>query len=122
MGDVERRKFAANEVIAHEGDDARGEAFVVHSGSIEVRRKFDGVERTLAKLGEGELIGEWALFRNAPRSADMVATSATELLVIKQERLDWLIRNRPQLTMEVLKRLAEAAVANDANRGKPASK
>ena len=52
----------------------------------------------------------------------MVATSATELLVIKQERLDWLIRNRPQLTMEVLKRLAEAAVANDANRGKSASK
>jgi S1-C subfamily serine protease/rhodanese-related sulfurtransferase len=118
LGDVERRKFAPNEVIAHEGDDAHGEAFVLHSGTVEVRRKFDGVVRTLAKLGEGELIGEWALFRNAPRSADMVATSPTELLVIKQERLDWLIRNRPQLTMEVLKRLAEAAVANDASRVK----
>jgi S1-C subfamily serine protease/rhodanese-related sulfurtransferase len=118
MGDVERRKFEPNEVIVREGDDAHGEAFVVHSGTIEVRRKFDGVERTLAKLGEGELVGEWSLFRNAPRSADMIATSPTELLVIKQERLDWLIRNRPQLTMEVLKRLAEAAVSNDANRAK----
>jgi CRP/FNR family transcriptional regulator len=118
MGDVERRKFEANEMIVREGDDAHGEAFVVHSGTIEVRRKFDGVERTLAKLGEGELVGEWSLFRNAPRSADMIATSPTELLVIKQERLDWLIRNRPQLTMEVLKRLAEAAVANDVNRAK----
>jgi CRP-like cAMP-binding protein len=118
MGDVERRKFAPNEVIVHEGDDAHGEAFVLHSGTVEIRRKFDGVERTLAKLGEGELIGEWALFRNAPRSADIVATSPTEVLVIKHERLDWLIRNRPQLTMEVLKRLAEAAVGNDANRAK----
>ena len=118
LGDVERRKFAPNEAIMREGDDAKGEAFVLHSGTVEVRRRFDGVERTLAKLGEGELFGEWALFRNAPRSSDIVATSPTEVLVIKHERLDWLIRNRPQLTMEVLKRLAEAAVANDANRGK----
>jgi S1-C subfamily serine protease/rhodanese-related sulfurtransferase len=118
LGDVERRKFAPNELIAREGDDPRGEAFVIHSGTVEIRRKLDGAERTLAKLGEGELIGEWGLFRNAPRSADMVATSPTEVLVLKQERLDWLIRNRPQLTMEVLKRLADAAVANDGTRAR----
>ncbi|HYE94230.1 MAG TPA: cyclic nucleotide-binding domain-containing protein, partial [Terriglobales bacterium] len=116
LGDVERRKFGPNDVIVKEGDDAHGEAYVIHSGTVEVRRRFNGVEKTLAKLGEGELIGEWSLFRNAPRSADLVATSPTELLVIKQERLDWLIRNRPQLTMEVLKRLAEAAVVNDEKR------
>jgi rhodanese-related sulfurtransferase len=116
LGDVERRKFAPNEVIVREGDDPRGEAYVVHSGTIEVRRHINGAERTLAKLGEGELVGTWALFRNAPRSADIVATTATELLVIKQERLDWLIRNRPQLTMEVLKSLAEAAVQQDPAR------
>jgi rhodanese-related sulfurtransferase len=116
LGDVERRKFQTNEVIVREGDDARGEAFVIHSGTVEVRRTFDGVERTLAKLGEGELVGEYALFRSAPRSADLVATSPTELIVIKHERLDWLIRNRPQLTMEVLKRLAEAAVQQDGKR------
>jgi hypothetical protein len=46
----------------------------------------------------------------------VVATSPTELLVIKQERLDWLIRNRPQLTMEMLKRLSELAAAADSNR------
>jgi S1-C subfamily serine protease/rhodanese-related sulfurtransferase len=117
LGDVERRKFEPNEVIAREGDDAKGEAYVIHSGTVEVRRKFNGVERTLAKLSEGQLIGEWALFRSAPRSADMVATSPTELLVLKHERLDWLIRNRPQLTMEVLKSLAEAAVTKDETRG-----
>jgi S1-C subfamily serine protease/rhodanese-related sulfurtransferase len=116
LGDVERRKFQTNDVIAREGDDARGEAFVIHAGTVEVRRTIDGVQRTLAKLGEGELIGDYALFRNAPRSADMVATSPTELIVIKHERLDWLIRNRPQLTMEVLKRLAEAAVQQDGKR------
>ena len=116
LGDVERRKFETNDIIAREGDDAHGEAFVIHSGTVEVRRTFDGVEHVLAKMGEGELIGDYALFRKAARSADMIATSPTELIVIKHERLDWLIRNRPQLTMEVLKRLAEAAVQQDEKR------
>ena len=117
LGDLERRKFEANDVIVREGDEAHGEAFLIHAGTVEVRKKLNGVERTLAKFGEGELIGEWALFRKAPRSADMVATSPTELLVLKGERLDWLISNRPQLTKELLRRLAEAAVAGDSKRG-----
>ena len=36
-----------------------------------------------------------------------------ELLIIKNERLEWLIRNLPQLTMELLKRLSEWLVATD---------
>jgi hypothetical protein len=36
-----------------------------------------------------------------------VAATDVELLVIRQERLEWLIRNRPQLTREILKRLAD---------------
>jgi len=120
LGDLERRKFEPNELLMREGDDAHGEAFVIHTGTVEVRKKLNGAERTLAKFGEGELIGEWALFRKAPRSADVVATSPTEVLVIKGERLDWLISNRPQLTKELLKRLAEAAVAGDSKRGGPA--
>ena len=116
LGDVERRRVAPNEVIFREGDDAHGEAFVLHSGAVEIRRTLDGTERVLRKYTEGEIFGEFALFRGAPRSADAVATTDTELLVINYDRLDWLIRNRPQLTMEVLKRLADFVVATDNDR------
>jgi S1-C subfamily serine protease/rhodanese-related sulfurtransferase len=116
LGDVERRKFEPNQPIMEEGADAHGEAYVIHSGHAEVRRKFNGVERVLAEVGEGQLVGEMALFRKAARSASVVATAPTEVLVIKQERLDWLIRNRPQLTMEMLKKLSELVVAQDGNR------
>lgn len=116
LGDVERRKFEANQTIMEEGADAHGEAFVIHSGTAEVRRNFDGAERVLATLGEGNLVGEMALFRKASRSATVVATAPTEVLVIKQERLDWLIRNRPQLTMEMLKKLSELVVEADSKR------
>jgi S1-C subfamily serine protease/rhodanese-related sulfurtransferase len=118
LGDVERRKFAEGEVLMQEGADPHGEAFLIHSGHVEVRRRFDGVERVLAKLDEGQLVGDMALFRNAPRSATVVATSPTEVLVIKQERLDWLIRNRPQLTMEILKRLSEQVASTDTIRAR----
>jgi len=57
-----------------------------------------------------------ALFRKAPRSASAVAASEVELLVVRSERLEWLIRNRPQLTLEVLKRLSDQIVSADKDR------
>jgi rhodanese-related sulfurtransferase len=116
LGDLERRRFKAGEVITREGADAHGEAYVVHSGIVEVRRMFDGEHRLLGTMGEGELIGDMALFREAPRSADMIAQSDVELLVIKNERLDWLIRNRPQLTVEIIRRLSNWIVQTDRER------
>ncbi|MBI1846782.1 MAG: cyclic nucleotide-binding domain-containing protein, partial [Candidatus Rokubacteria bacterium] len=77
-----------------------------------------GGERVLARFGEGELLGEMAIFRQAPRSAAAVAATDTELLVIKSERLEWLIRNRPQLTMEIIKRLSEWVADTDATRAR----
>ncbi|MGH6689850.1 MAG: cyclic nucleotide-binding domain-containing protein [Gammaproteobacteria bacterium] len=115
LGDVERRRFAAGEFICHEGDVGQ-EAYVVHSGAIDVKRRINGTDKVLARYGEGELVGQLALFRKAPRSADMVAATDTELLVITYERLEWLIRNRAQLTLEILKQLSELVVSTDAQR------
>jgi CRP-like cAMP-binding protein len=81
---------------------------MVHAGTVEIRRRENGAYRVLTKLGEGQLIGEMALFRRDRRSADMVATTDVDLLVIKNERLEWLIHNRPEVTMEILKNLSEA--------------
>ena len=117
LGDVERRKVKAGETIFREGDDPHGEAYVVHAGTVEIRRRFDGTERVLTTLGEGELFGQMALFRESgTRSAGAVAQTDVDLLVIKAERLDWLIHNRPLLTKEILRQLSEMVVATDAGR------
>jgi len=116
IGDLERRQFKAGETICKEGDDAHGEAYLVHTGTVRIRRTFDGVDKTLNTLKEGELFGEIALFREARRSADAIADTDVELLVIKNERLDWLIRNRPQLTREIVRRLANWVVQTDRER------
>jgi S1-C subfamily serine protease/rhodanese-related sulfurtransferase len=107
VGDLERRRISSGDVIFREGDSAHGEAYVVHSGKVDIKKNFNGTERRLTTLGEGELFGQMALFLRGPRTAGAVAATDVELLVIKNERLEWLIRNRPQLTFEMLKQLAE---------------
>ena len=117
LGDIERRRFKRGEIIFKEGDDAKDEAFVIHAGTIEIRRNFDGVERVVNRIGEGQPLGEMAVFRgSARRSASAVAAEDVELLVIKEERLEWLVRNRPQLALELLKNLSNLVVATDQER------
>jgi len=116
LGDVERKHFKAGDVIYKEGEPPNGECYVIHAGIVEIRRTFDGEHRLLGTMGEGELVGEMALFRDAPRSADIIAQTDVEMLVIKNERLDWLIRNRPQLTIEILRRLSNWIVQTDRER------
>jgi len=120
LGDIERRQFKRGEVIFKEGDEARDEAFVIHSGAVEIRRTFDGVERVVNRIGEGQPLGEMAVFRGgATRSATAIAADDVELLVIKEERLEWLVRNRPQLALELLKNLSNLVVATDQARAQP---
>jgi cyclic nucleotide-binding protein len=82
-------------------------------------KRIAGGERRLNLVNEGELLGEMALFRKAPRSASAVAVTDAELLVVQNERLGWLIRNRPELTIELLKRLSDQMVSRDTDPGAP---
>ena len=116
LGDVERRRFTPGQMIFKEGEDPRGEAYVIHAGTVEIKRNINGTERVLRTQGEGELLGELGLFRHAPRSANAIAATDVELLVLRNERLEWLIHNRPQLTIELLKRLSDMIVQTDADR------
>jgi rhodanese-related sulfurtransferase len=120
LGDIERRRFKPGDYIFKEGDDPRDEAYVIHSGTVEIRRSFNGAERVVNRIGEGEPLGEMALFRGvARRSAAAVAADDVELLVIKEERLEWLVLNRPRLALELLKRLSNLVVATDQERAQP---
>jgi S1-C subfamily serine protease/rhodanese-related sulfurtransferase len=120
LGDIERRRFKPGDYIFKEGDDPRDEAYVIHSGAVEIRRNLNGAERVVNRIGEGEPLGEMALFRGvARRSASAVAADDVELLVIKEERLEWLVLNRPRLALELLKRLSNLVVATDQERAQP---
>jgi NADH dehydrogenase len=60
-------------------DEIGRELFVIQQGEVEVRAAEGNV---LATLGHGEVFGEKALLTDAPRTADVVAKSAVDVLVM----------------------------------------
>ena len=110
-GEVPSRTFKAGDVIFKEGDDAKSEAFLVHEGKVEVRKNLGGEEKLLRVLGKGELLGELALFRNAPRSATAIAADPVTLLLIPANRLDAMVRTNPALALAIIKDLSGRMLA-----------
>lgn len=127
-GEVPSRTFKAGDTIFKEGDDAKSEAFLVHEGKVEVRKNLGGEEKLLRVLGKGELLGELALFRNAPRSATAIAAEPVTLLLIPANRLEAMVRTNPTLAMAIIKDLsgrmlaAEENARNAGNRAREAEK
>jgi CRP-like cAMP-binding protein len=106
IGEVPTRKLDPGDVIFREGDEPRPEAYMVHEGQVEIRKRFGEEERVLRVLGKGELVGELALFRNAPRSASAVAAGPVTLIVIPANRLDHMVRSNPSLAVAMIRQLA----------------
>lgn len=79
------KTYQAGDVIFHRGD--RGEhALFIERGAVDVVIDKDGAEVVIAKLGKGEIVGEMSMIDDAPRSADVVATEETEVIVIQRSR------------------------------------
>ncbi|HEV8536166.1 MAG TPA: cyclic nucleotide-binding domain-containing protein [Candidatus Limnocylindria bacterium] len=99
--------FPDGAVIAREGD--RGDRlYVIASGAVRVR----GGERDVATREVGEYVGELALLTGEPRTATLVASGETRCVCIGRRELDAIIRDRPQVAIEVIRvlgaRLREA--------------
>jgi SulP family sulfate permease len=111
IGDIPTRTYSPGDVIFREGDDPKGEAFLVHIGTVEIKKLVGGEERLLTTTKKGELLGELGLFRNAPRSATAVAAEPLTLMVISANRLDHMVRSNPTLAIALIKDLANRMLA-----------
>ena len=86
-----------------------GEAYLVHEGRVEARRVIDGTEHVLRVLGHGDLLGEVALFRDAPHSVTAVAVEHTTLFVIAAAQLERMVSENPKLAVALIRQLAQMA-------------
>lgn len=83
-------ELGVGDVLFREGDPGES-IFIVTSGSVRVTRG----ELFLATLGEGTFFGEGAFFSHEPRSADVAAAEPCELLEMRREDMEELIRGHP---------------------------
>lgn len=112
---MEARIFEAGEVIFRQGAAGDREAYLVHDGTVEVRRRTPEGERRLRTLATGDLLGEVALFGDALHSATALAIDRVTLLVVPATRLEHIVRTNPSLAIAIIRQLARMAAA-EANR------
>lgn len=71
--------------------------YFIASGAVEVRLPNGGV----FKLERGNIIGEMALLTRQPRSADVVSSAYTSLLVLRDKDLDVFKRQYPHIRQKI---------------------
>lgn len=91
------RDYEEGEVVI-EKDDLGDAFFLIYSGAVEVTAPgLLGVEKLITRLGPGEFFGELALLLRQPRSASVVCTEESELLVLPAPEFARLLETEPEV-------------------------
>lgn len=100
------QRFAKGSLIVSEGDP--GDAlYVVRSGEVKVVLiGEDGREVILNVLGVGDHFGELSLIDGRPRSAHVVATSVSSLLVLRRPDFRRQVEMSPSVAWELMTELS----------------
>jgi CRP-like cAMP-binding protein len=80
--------------------------YLVLEGKVEVFRRVNDSDHSLAYLGEKECFGEMAILDDHPRSASVRAAEATTVLKIDRESFRELILERPQIAFAIFQILS----------------
>jgi PPM family protein phosphatase len=89
--------YETGEMVVQEGD--RGdELFIVLSGEVRISRG----ETILNDFGPGEHFGEMALIRAVPRSATVIASEPSELIVLHRSDFFEILRKEAELAVKLL--------------------
>ena len=104
---VHRRRFAAGEVIIRARSPRSG-MYIVKSGSVDVVRPMgNGIFQKVGRLDVGDLLGEFAILDDSPRSTSIVAAEPSELLGLFKPDLMELVETDPRLGLKIVLRVAE---------------
>jgi SulP family sulfate permease len=100
------RSYAAGEVIFQRGDTGQ-ELFLVRRGIVRVMLPLKGSDyHNLASFGRGNFFGEMAFLTGEARSAQAIATTATDLFILDRQRFDLVSHAHALVGVKVFVRIA----------------
>jgi len=100
------RAAAAGEAILREGDPG-DTAYLILEGEVSVRKFTENGELELARLGPGEIFGEMSLVDEKPRSASVIAESASRLKEMRRSEFLSSFQHDPHFATSLLRVLFE---------------
>jgi CRP-like cAMP-binding protein len=94
-------EFSAGDVICRQGE--KGAAmYIVAEGAAEVFEERDAEEIHLARIDEGDVVGELSVIDGEVRTATVRATEPSRCLVLTSWDLRGAIRSRPEIALDIL--------------------
>lgn len=110
----ERLTFEAGQVI-FDLNDPGDAAYILIEGNVEVIVPTPSGPLVVNTVGPNEIIGEIAIFADAPRTATVQATTRVEALCIAKDQFMSVIRQNPDAAIELIQLLARR-LANTTSR------
>jgi HEAT repeat protein len=111
----EETVFSDGDILAEQGEQG-DEMYVIVSGEVRVCISKDGQDVEVARRTMGEYVGELSIINREPRIASLIASGDVRALCIDQKSFEGLIRERPEVSLFVIKvlskRLKEATEGN----------
>ena len=101
------RSFASHTTLFNQGDIGNYLFFIV-DGEVEVR--LDSAEYKqiiIASFEQGSCVGEMSILDDFPRSATIVVTKPSELLILSRSRFDAICTENPQVGLKFLRGIAQ---------------
>ncbi len=102
----QRMTFQSGQELCHQGETGDA-AYVIISGQADVLINQDGKEIVVAQVGENAVIGEIAVLCEVPRTATVRAKTELQALKIDKEHFLRMIREFPDMGIEVMRELAD---------------
>ncbi|MEM6298868.1 MAG: cyclic nucleotide-binding domain-containing protein [Bacteroidota bacterium] len=103
------RQYFPNDVIVWQGKDSDS-LFLITNGIVVIKRVSGTEEHTLAYLMPGNTFGEVGLLENKPRSANVVAMSDVDCLVIQRDEFFDIMHRYPGVAIAMAKMLGHYLV------------
>jgi CRP/FNR family cyclic AMP-dependent transcriptional regulator len=99
------RVYRDGEIVVRQGGRADC-MHVIQAGQVEVFVEQDGRELPLAVRGEGEVIGEMAIFDREPHSATVRALGEARILTVDKRGFLRRIQEDPSLAFHILQNMS----------------
>lgn len=101
----ERLSFMAGDQLCRQGDPGDA-AYIILAGTADVLVNAPGGPVKVASVGRNDIIGEIAILCDVPRTATVTASSEVETLKIAKDGFFQLVKQFPQIGIEVMHELA----------------
>lgn len=98
----EELSFRDGERLFEQGDEGDA-AYIVISGAVDVIVRVDEGERSVATLGQGEIVGEIAVLCDRPRTTAIAARGALVVFKLDRPVILNMLREFPDVALQMIR-------------------